>query len=430
MRALAVKIFRSTTCMVGLGLLARILYLVAFHSYSFERGRWFSYESCDIAYSLVSGRGYSLFADGGPSAWLAPIYPWTIAIFFLLFGPLSHAAAFAVLAFNSFVAALTSWTTYQIARKVFSQSVAVWSGWIWALWPMSVHYSVNWLWDTTLSAFLLSLVLLLTLAMQNDRRILRWCMYGVLWGMIGLTNPSLLAWLPFSGSWLAWRLHRSGARYVAPVLVSSLVFWVTLSPWLIRNYIVFDYPILLRTGFGPNLRGGNNPDAQGWWVGKYSYNNPFLMERYKKLGELAYCSEQARIGRKWILAYPARFANLCLRRFVFFWIGNPGFGFYLVGIYVLAMTAIKTALILMAWGGLWIAIKRHVCGASLFATLLASYPLVYYMTFPQPRYRHPIEPELLILAVFCAATVVALLQRRRQTHGLSEPAEQSRAANV
>ncbi|HUI83490.1 MAG TPA: glycosyltransferase family 39 protein [Candidatus Binatia bacterium] len=203
MGALAVRIFHSTARMVGLGLLARILYLVVFQCYVFERGHWFSFESCDIAYSLVSGRGYTLFAGGGPSAWLAPVYPWTIAIFFLLFGTLSHAAAFAVLSFNSLVAALTSWTTYQIARKAFSLSVAIWSGWIWALWPPSVYYSVYWLWDTTLSAFLLSLVLLLTLAMQNDGRILRWCLYGLLWGIIALTNPSLLVWLPFSGSWLA-----------------------------------------------------------------------------------------------------------------------------------------------------------------------------------------------------------------------------------
>ena len=28
------------------------------------------------------------------------------------------------------------------------------------------------------------------------------------------------------------------------------------------------------------------------------------------------------------------------------------------------------------------------------------YPLIYYFTFPTPRYRHAIDPELLILAVF------------------------------
>jgi hypothetical protein len=29
-----------------------------------------------------------------------------------------------------------------------------------------------------------------------------------------------------------------------------------------------------------------------------------------------------------------------------------------------------------------------------------TYPTVYYFVFPHARYRHPIEPELLILIVF------------------------------
>jgi len=30
----------------------------------------------------------------------------------------------------------------------------------------------------------------------------------------------------------------------------------------------------------------------------------------------------------------------------------------------------------------------------------AFYPLIYYFTFPTPRYRHAIDPQLVILAVF------------------------------
>ena len=39
-------------------------------------------------------------------------------------------------------------------------------------------------------------------------------------------------------------------------------------------------------------------------------------------------------------------------------------------------------------------------GVFLFASLVIFYPLVYYFAFPHPRYRHPIEPELLILGVY------------------------------
>jgi hypothetical protein len=44
-------------------------------------------------------------------------------------------------------------------------------------------------------------------------------------------------------------------------------------------------------------------------------------------------------------------------------------------------------------------------GAWLFAGLVLTYPTVYYFVFPHARYRHPIEPELLILIVFLLSEV-------------------------
>jgi hypothetical protein len=40
---------------------------------------------------------------------------------------------------------------------------------------------------------------------------------------------------------------------------------------------------------------------------------------------------------------------------------------------------------------------------------LLIYPIVYYITFPDARYRHPIEPLMLMLAVY---TVGLSLQTR------------------
>ncbi|HEX9121398.1 MAG TPA: hypothetical protein VF840_12740 [Terriglobales bacterium] len=45
------------------------------------------------------------------------------------------------------------------------------------------------------------------------------------------------------------------------------------------------------------------------------------------------------------------------------------------------------------------------------APALLVYPIVYYITFPDARYRHPIEPLMLMLAVY---TVAKSLQTRIQ----------------
>jgi hypothetical protein len=60
--------------------------------------------------------------------------------------------------------------------------------------------------------------------------------------------------------------------------------------------------------------------------------------------------------------------------------------------------------VLALWG-LGRALRQKRPGAWLFAALVATYPTVYYFVFPHARYRHPIEPELFILAVFLLCEV-------------------------
>lgn len=55
--------------------------------------------------------------------------------------------------------------------------------------------------------------------------------------------------------------------------------------------------------------------------------------------------------------------------------------------------------VLAIWGG-GRAVRQKRPGAWLFAGLMLTYPVVYYFIFPHARYRHPIEPELFILAMF------------------------------
>lgn len=156
-----------------MGFFVRVLYIVVAHSYRFSVAHWSIFEMANLGYSLALGHGFSspFGADTGPSAWTAPVYPWVISIAFRVFGVCSPGTAFALLVFNSVFSALISWTLYRIARRVFNETVAVWSGWVWALLPYAIYWSVSWIWETTLSAFLLSLLFMLTLELEGDDRL-------------------------------------------------------------------------------------------------------------------------------------------------------------------------------------------------------------------------------------------------------------------
>jgi 4-amino-4-deoxy-L-arabinose transferase-like glycosyltransferase len=411
------RFIHSAGLMVLVGLFVRVVYILMAHSYrliAIDRTGVVN-EMERLAYSLATGHGFSspYGGDTGPSAWTAPLYPWVVSLAFRAFGIFSNGAGFAMLVFNSVFSALTSWTIYRIARRVFNQTVTVWSGWVWALLPYSIYWSVHWIWETSLSAFLLSLLFMLTLEMESDDRLSSWVAFGLLWGIAALTNTSVLAWLPFSGCWLAYQLHRRGKRFLVPAVLSAAVFWMTLMPWLVRNYSVFGQPIFVRGAFGVNLRAGNNPLAEGWNVGNYGVTNPFLFTLYKQMGEAAFDTEQGDEAKEWIAQHPKRFLVLCFRRFLFFWAGIPRRGLEQV------KNLLFLASSLLSIGGLLLAAKRRVHGVFLFATLLLSFPLIYYITFPQPRYRHAIHPELVILVVFLISSFPARLRRGDQSFVLA-----------
>jgi 4-amino-4-deoxy-L-arabinose transferase-like glycosyltransferase len=411
---------RSPAWMVLVAFAVRVLWIALAHTYRFrttEANFGFGWEIGRLAYSLANGHGFSspFGGDTGPSAWNPPIYPWLLSLAFRMFGSYSHAAAFAMLAFNSVFAALTSWTVYRTARRIFGETIAVWSGWIWALYPDTIYWSVKWIWETSLSAFLLSLLFMLTVEMEGDERPSSWLGYGLLWGVEALTNPAALSFLPFAGCWLVYQLHRRGKHFVVPVVLSAIVFWMTIMPWLARNDEVFGRFVFLRDNFGNELRIGNNPLAEGQYVLAYHpSNNAILYARYKLMGEPAFCSEQGRLAREWIAQNPGKFAVVSLRRFYFFWNGIPR----LSQIPWLAETK-NTHFLLLSVVGIWgllLALKRHIHGVFLFTTLVVFYPLVYYICFPEPRYRHPIDPQLLILGVY----LVSQAQTRTPTRDRDE----------
>jgi len=390
--------------MVLIGFVLRVLYIMLAHSYRFrttDANFSFGWEIGRIAYSLANGHGFSspFGGDTGPSAWTAPVYPWIVSLAFRAFGSYSHAASFALLTFNSLCAALNSWAIYGTARRVFGEKVALWSGWIWALLPYIMYWSVRWVWETSLTALLLSVAFLLTVDMDGDDRLTSWIGYGVLWGVIGLTNPSTLSFLPFAGGWLAYQLYRRGKGFMLPAVVASLLFWMTMMPWLVRNYEVFHKPVFVRDNVGVEVRCGNNPLAEGIWVGMYHPSqNPILYRQYQEMGEAAYSAEQSRLAKQWIAENPKQFAIVTFRKFVFYWNGLPRLS------KIQALEQFKNSLFLasslLSIAGLVLAIRNRVHGVFLFASLLIFYPLVYYVSFPHPRYRHPIDPELVILGVY------------------------------
>jgi hypothetical protein len=128
------------------------------------------------------------------------------------------------------------------------------------------------------------------------------------------------------------------------------------------------------------------------------------LARFRSTGELAYAEQHKREAYDFIRQHLGRTAIIDLKKFFFYWTGIPKTDAPIA--VSLLRNFVFLASSLLAIAGAILAIRQRRPGAWLFALLLLSYPTVYYFVYPHARYRHPMEPELVILAVFVVMHVV------------------------
>ena len=405
---------RSVMWMVLLSFLLQIAAIGIFRQYHTRPGEdnfGFGFEMGRIGRSIALGQGFSNPYGGntGPTAWEPPLYPYLIGGAFKIFGVYTYASAWVLLAINSIFAALTTIPVYLIAHHSFGPRVALWSAGAWAFNPYVWYWSVHWIWDTTFTPLMLALIFLVSLKMASpevEQRPTRrgWILFGSLWGVGALANPAMLSFLPFCGLWVWRQRYKRGMPSLSGIALSSFVFFLVLSPWLVRNYDAFGRFVFIRDDFGLQFRLGNNKLADGMLIATLQPNlNKLEFENFQRMGEIAYEAYCRRLAFDWIRSHPTRFVIISMKRFFYFWNGVPR------PTNSLAPWDFRSSLFLassvLAIWGLARALRQKRPGAWLFAGLVATYPAVYYFVFPHARYRHAIEPELFILAVFLLSEV-------------------------
>jgi 4-amino-4-deoxy-L-arabinose transferase-like glycosyltransferase len=398
--------WHSLPLIVITAFLLRLAVITVGHTYRITPSRdhfQFGWEMGRLARSIALDRGFSSPTDlsTGPSAWAPPVYPYILAGIFKIFGIYSNASAWMILAFNSTFAALTCATIYSTARKMYGISVARAASWTWALFPYAIYWPVRVVWEASLSAFLLSLVLLITLRMPDQSpKLQTWIGFGVLWGFLALTNTALISMLPLFMGWLLYRLRWKRQQMIGACLC-LLMMVLTVSPWIARNYFTFGKFVFIRDNLSLELHMANSDLSSGLWTrSEHPGNDPEAMQQFHDLGEIDFMEEKSRQFREFVREQPGKFVVFTLERAAYFWIGTPQNA--TIGKYNLLPLRHLAYFISSVLGfiGLWLTLKSGRPGGFLLACLLLLYPLPYYLVNPFPRYKHPIEPVLIMLIVY------------------------------
>jgi 4-amino-4-deoxy-L-arabinose transferase-like glycosyltransferase len=367
----------------------------------------FGYEAGSVAAAIAQGRGFSSplrMVQTGPTVWFTPIYPYLLAGIFKLFGVYSYTSNIVIRLLDNAFSAFTCWPVYAIGARAFSKRVGVAAAWIWVVFPMSLFFSTIWVWDTALSALMVALIVAATLQVRGSARLSSWIGYGALWAAGAMVNPSVVSILPPLALWAIWPLRRELLPAGKLVMASSLIFIAGIAPWTIRNYVVFHKFIPLRSNFGLELWLGNNPGVpDSWSPWLHPNDDPSEAARYARMTEIPYMQEKQAEALQFIRTHPLDALNFTLHRFSNNWIGldqPPAEIWNHVPLQVKLIVVGNCLFPLLSLLGVMFAYREQNEAALPLASVMLFFPLIFYLTHSSGRYRHPIDPIMLVLAVY------------------------------
>ncbi len=340
-----------------------------------------------------------------------PLYPYFIALSFAPFASLEAVKVVQILASVLLIPAVAG-----VAGGLFGARAGLFAGFIVAVYPELVWFSVHF-WSETL--FMVFLWWGVERAIHADRTGSPGAaaLAGLFFGLAILTRETVLYFIPLLAAGMALRPPRSGGGLRGAVLL--LVTMLTVAPWTYRNYLRFGAFVPVSTAGGLNLYQGNARLTRQEVYDRYEAVQGRI-EQYRfglRLGLAAIRERQPLWAFEKLREQMPNFweadslALIHIRRGAYGEVSRPAALATAIVVLVpyLAVLALFVAGVAGAPGG------RHQAALLAF---LVFYMLLHVATHGFARYRLPVMPVLFVYAAAALALLkVALTPRRRLVAG-------------
>jgi hypothetical protein len=399
-------------------LLTVLVFVIAFYRYwpvAYPYGPCVvGYESMKLGCSLASTGTFSnpfSVMPTGPSAHLAPLFPWMISLLIRRFGdqPAVMSTLIWMAAFTlALQISLWPWVARWLGMGFASGVIAA------ALW-LRVQFLLDPEWEAVYVALLMVVLVVCMYRILKEQASTAFVsLTGALWGIVLLFNPApLFAYLGVT----VWAVFFSPIRR-AQKLALVLIPLAVISPWLIRNYEVFHHFILIRDNLGMEMSLGNNACATFSFnvnrsIQCFNHPNESMAEASKVAASGEYEYNQAKLHEAlaWIKGNPRKFASLTNERFLAFWFFNPH-GLFVDGRHLPVWILILFSVTPLSLVGLWILFKKDRTAAGLCLLYMLLFPPIYYVTTYSPRFRFPLLWVSFIPASFVLSEVAQEIWHR------------------
>jgi hypothetical protein len=360
-----------------------------------------------LAELIARGEGFirpaEFFADGLriPTAERAPLFPLALAGLAelgidggdkRLLGAVTGGATIAVLGL--------------LGRHLAGDRAGLLAAGLAALYPALIAADGALMTETLFATFA-ALTLLCAYRLVDAPATGRAVLLGVVAGLGALARAEALMLLPLV---LLPVLRRPGG--VRAAAVAALAFVVVLTPWTIRNYDVFDRPVLIATEGGETLAGANcEPMYFGPRIGTWSV---LCVEFSGRGNEAVALNEEGRDGIEYALDHPGRLPLVGLVRLARSW------GFY--GPFdtpegrepwVQSLGAALFWLLLPAAVFGLLTLRRRGVGIWIVATPFVTVTLTSLLAYGNVRFRHSAELSVVVLAAVAADQAWRAIEQRR-----------------
>ena len=370
----------------------------------------FSSEASRVSWALQHHHGFSdpyLSGPSGPTAQMAPIYPFLHATTCLMFG--TGAVGWAAILALTALAWSLQWTfAYDFLRYYGHPRAGLGAALLGVTIPLPGRL-LKWEAVFTACALAAGSCLMARLVAKPDPKTA-----GLLGGVAAtslLLTPSTVVVFFAWGVVLLWRRPFKSTLSISAVALACAMLPVGL--WTARNYRTFGHLFFMRDDAGITFASSNTDCSQALLIDNITSGciatvhpsaNASILARLRTEGEYQFSASQLGTTVAWVDSHPMRFIILTLERSAYFWFPLERSG-KLVFINGLAMSLVTVLSLLSV---LW----RRSPGFAILAAGLTCYPVVYYFIQAEQRYRYPVY----WMSIALAAVGIELTLHRLREH--------------
>ena len=190
-----------------------------------------------------------------PNLWLPPLYAYYLYLLsFLNFE--NQDFVLLVLLSQVILASISVVIFYKLNKFFFSKKISTYSSLLFSFFPLYLYSSAQ-ISSISLTIFLAIFFYYFFFKIKKDKKYINVLIYAFICGLLILVRREFIAIIILSSFYLFIFCKVSFKK----ILLIFLITLITISPYLMRNYIIFE-KIIIHSGFGFNLWKGNNPHSK------------------------------------------------------------------------------------------------------------------------------------------------------------------------